>query len=92
MIITIEGKPNEGKTSLAKKICKGKKASFIQESSLSSPFWTAQMDDDTDFIVVDDVKNYEKTYSKFRCDQLTINKQCKEPVIVNLPNVILIKF
>ncbi len=91
MIITIQGKPGVGKTTLAKKICKEKKVSFIEEHSLKSPFWTNQMDDDTDFIVVDSVTNYEETYSIFRSEILTINRPCKEPVEVKMPDVILVR-
>ena len=91
MIIIIQGKQGEGKTTLAKKMCIGKKASFIEEHSLKSPFWTNQMNDDTDFIVVDDVTNYEETYSIFRSEILTINRQCKEPVEVKMPDVILVR-
>mgnify|MGYP003640975131 CR=1 FL=1 len=74
-----------------KKMCIGKKVSFIEEHSLKSPFWTNQMNDDTDFIVVDDVTNYEETYSIFRSEILTINRQCKEPVEVKMPDVILVR-
>ena len=91
MIITIQGKQGEGKTTLVKKMCKGKKVSFIEEHSLKSPFWTNQMDDDTDFIVIDDVTNYEETYSIFRAEILTINRQCKEPFDTKMPNVILVR-
>ncbi len=38
MIITIQGKQGEGKTTLAKKMRKGKKVSFIEENSLKSTF------------------------------------------------------
>lgn len=90
MIITIEGKQGEGKTTLAREICKGKKVSFIKEHSLISPFWTNQMDDDTEMIVVDEVKKYEETYAIFRSDFLTINRQCKKPINVKMPDVILV--
>jgi len=91
MIITIQGKQGEGKTTLAKKMCKGKKVSFIEEHSLKSPFWTTQMDNDTDYIVVDGVTNYEETYSIFRNEILTINRQCKKPVDIKMPDVILVR-
>ena len=91
MIITIEGKQGEGKTTLAKKICKGKRVSFIQEHSLKSPFWANQMDDDTEILVVDEVANYEETYSLFRAGILRINRQCKEPLDVKMPDVILVR-
>lgn len=92
MIITIEGKQGEGKTTLAKKICKGKKVSFIDEHSLKSPFWTNQMDEDTDIIVVDNVKDFENTYSNFRAKSLSINRPCKNPINRKMPDVVLVKF
>jgi len=91
MIITIEGKRCEGKTTLARKISKGKKVSFIEEHSLKSPFWTNQIHNDTELIVVDDVTNFETTYGIFRAEILTINRQCKEPIDVKMPDVILIR-
>ena len=91
MIITIEGGRYEGRTTLAKEICKGKKVLFTDEHSLKSPFWTNQMDDDTDFIVVDDVTNYEETYSIFRGETLTVNRRYREPFNISTPNVILVR-
>lgn len=90
MIITIEGKQGEGKTTLARKISKGKKTLFIPESSLTSPFWTNQMEDDTEFIVVDEVRKYDETCNVFRSDLLTINRRCKKPFNVKMPDVILV--
>ncbi|QQY83413.1 hypothetical protein JJL45_05325 [Tamlana sp. s12] len=90
MIITIEGKPSEGKTTLAKKLCKGKKVSFISEVSLKSPFWASQMDDDTEIIVVDDVKHYQESYSIFLSETLLINTPGEKSVEVKMPDVILV--
>ena len=86
MIITIQGKKGEGKTSLVKKICKGKKVSFIEECSLKSPFWVNQMDKNTELIVVDNIKHYNDTYGIFRKKMLIINRRSKEPINV-IPNI-----
>tara|TARA_R110002124_G_scaffold65918_3_gene180137 strand:+ start:290 stop:610 length:321 start_codon:yes stop_codon:yes gene_type:complete len=91
MIITIQGKQGEGKTTLAKKICKEKKVSLIQEHSLKSPFWTNPIDNDTDFILIDDVTNYEQTYSILKGETLTVNKPGKEPFGMKMPDVILVR-
>ena len=91
MIITIQGRKGEGKSTLAKKICKEKKVLFIDEHSLKSPFWTIEIDNDTEFILVDDVTNYEETYSIFISEILTIHRQCKEPFDIQMPDVILVR-
>ena len=90
MVITIQGKPGEGKTNLAKKICEGKKVYHVEESSLKHPFWTQVMDEDIDFILVDDVKNYNETYAVFRSEKLTIEKRGKYPVDIIMPDVVLV--
>jgi hypothetical protein len=92
MIITIQGKRGEGKTAVANKICEGKKSVCIAEYSLASAFWTEEIDVDTEIILIDDVRNYDKTCKYFRSEFLTINKQCKKPVNINMPDVILIKY
>jgi cytidylate kinase len=91
MIITIDGKKGEGKTTLVKNICKGKKVSFINECSLVSKFWTCQLDNDTDIIVIDEVKHFNKTYSIFSNAFLTIENPQKEPFVLNMPDVILVR-
>lgn len=90
MIITIEGKPGEGKTTLAKTICHGKKTYKICEHDLNSPFWTQQMDYDTEIIVVEDVQHYLSTYANFLFPKLKINKRYKECVEIDMPDIVLV--
>lgn len=90
MIITIEGKPGEGKSTLAKKICHGKKTYNITEFDLSGPFWTINMDYDTEIIVVEDVKKYNETYLKFCSQSLKIEKIFQKTVEIEMPDVVLV--
>jgi broad-specificity NMP kinase len=89
MIITIEGRDNEGKTTFAKKISEGKKV-YIRELDLNSNFCFSEVDEDVEFIIIDDIKNYDKTYSFFKSEKLTINKQHKETIFIKMPHIILI--
>ena len=91
MIITIEGNTGEGKTTLAKTICIGKKFLFIEESFLRSPFWTSQLDDETDFILVDNIRNYKTTKDIFENEFLTINRRSENAFDIKMPDVILVK-
>lgn len=90
MIITIHGKKGEGKTSLAKKICNGKKHCIIEESFLKSPFWGNEIDLNAEVLIIDEVKNYNETFSFFNTDVLIINRQLKKPLNLKTPDVILI--
>lgn len=90
MIITIKGKQGSGKTNLARKICKGKNFLYINESFLNSTWWTHEIDKKIDFIIVDEVKNYKKTYSIFTDKFLIVNRQCKKTFTIKMPKIILI--
>jgi thymidylate kinase len=91
MIITIEGKRGEGKTTIADKILNGIKYSYIHENSLKSPFWSSFIEQDSEFLVIDEVVNYEKVYNMFNVDSLNINRKGKPRLQIKTPNIILIK-
>lgn len=88
MIITIEGKQGEGKTTLANEICKGKKTVFITESSLKNSMWSAQIDRETEFLVVDEVILFSKTQHFFRKAIRKFSKTEKFPhvILINQTN------
>lgn len=92
MIITIEGKKGEGKTSLARDICHGERVFEIEEQMLNSPFWTNEMAFHTETIIVDEVVNYRETRELFNKDLLEINKKGKHPINIKMPDVILVLF
>lgn len=92
MITIIQGKPGEGKTTLAKKIGEGKKCCFIEEHSLKHPFWAASLERDTQLIIIDDVKNLQETLSFFQRDILIVDKPRKKPFSMPMPDIILVLF
>lgn len=94
MIITIEGNPEEGKTSLAKKICENRKTVFINSCSIFTPFGFMSIENDTEFIIVDDIKrkDFEKVYSVFKQKNIQIERRGEKIFSIKTPNVILIRF
>jgi hypothetical protein len=94
MIITIEGKPSSGKSLLAEQICFGKNFKIIPEYNLSQCFWTNYLgvNEETEFIIVDDVKEYDKTYYLFKPDFLWIMERGKKDFKIKMPTIILIKY
>jgi len=91
MIITIEGKQRSGKSTLALNICKGKNTVHICEGDLPHPFWSHEITESTDYIIVDDCKHFEKTHSIFTTNFVEVNKKGVWPYTVKMPNVILVK-
>jgi thymidylate kinase len=91
MIITIKGKEGEGKTLLAKEICKGKNVSFIEQHFLKSPFWTELIDDNVDFIIIDNVVDKSDVLDLFSLDEIQINRRMKNSYKIKTPNIILIE-
>lgn len=90
MIITIEGSPSEGKSTLAKYICHGKIVFEATEQMLNSPFWANEMSFYTEIIVVDEVSKYRETREFFKKEFLEINKRGKHPIRIKMPYVVLI--
>lgn len=62
MIITIEGKNGEGKTTLAKMITEinNKKAIFIYEYDLYNKSWLSELDSSIHFLVIDEITEIKK--------------------------------
>lgn len=92
MIITIEGEKGEGKSILAVKICEDRKYTVIQESDLGHPFWTARLsiDESVEVIIIDSVKDFDRTYLKFLDESLIIDSPCEKSSTIPMPDVILI--
>ena len=93
MIITIEGDRASGKTTLAKKICAGRKYSCIDESMIKTDFWAAHIDESVEFLIFDEVSKLDEIYNFFKEKNgvLTINIPCKKPSKIRMPHIILIK-
>ena len=60
MVIVIEGKQGEGKTTLVNKITQGAKVLTISEKDTSSINWMASLTHDTEYLVVDEVRQTRK--------------------------------
>lgn len=91
MIITIEGKQGEGKTMMSKLITKDRRTFCVDEHTLDTPFWTNGMDTNVEFIIVDEVKDYDKIHSFFNKSKLNISKVYEKPSTIKMPHIILIK-
>ena len=94
MIITIEGKPNEGKTYLAKKISENRKSVFINSKEIGKPFSFMSVENDTEVIIVDDIRteDFDKVYSVFTQNELKIDRMGQNMLSIKTPDVILIRF
>lgn len=91
MIITIEGKAGEGKTTLAREIFEGRKVVQIQERALHHYFGLSMVDKDTEVIFIDNVRNLKETHQLLKEDFLEINYPCKDPITIETPDIILVK-
>ena len=91
MIITIEGKPKTGKSTLAESILEGKKYVQIRQHEVESSFGFRNINEETEFILIDNVTEYKMVFDKFNKDTITINIPYKYPFVINTPNVIIIK-
>lgn len=90
MIYLITGKKASGKSKKALEITKGKKYVLFNEIFLKSAFCFNGVDSMTEYIIIDDVKNKESVEMFLKYKKLQIERQCKTPEIIDMPNVILI--
>lgn len=91
MIITIQGKRGEGKSTLANEICRDKWSIHINETHLKDPFCFSHTSESTEFIVIDGVCDYDKVFNLFNKDELEINTPFEKSYSINMPNIIIIK-
>ena len=93
MIITIEGKQNEGKSLLAKNIIGDRKAVHIDPKSLIHWNYLEEVDNTTEVIVFDDLPDnyFNDLRVLFSSTEITIERQGRSSVVINTPDVILIK-
>lgn len=89
MITVIIGKPNTGKTILAKQLTKDKKAIWLDGYDLSSSFAFASVTTETECLVLDDIKTIRSIPEMLLGDKLTINKRGHWPKTINLPDIII---
>lgn len=91
MIITIEGKAGEGKTRQAREMTEFCDVVQIQEHQLKGSFGCMQVDENTDYIIIDDVRDYDFVYNFFNKDTITIVRPNKKDIEIKTPTVIIIK-
>lgn len=90
MITLITGMQESGKTTKAREITKGKNTIWLYENLLKSPFCFNRVDSDTEYMVIDEVKNKEAISMFLVSEKLRIERHCKKDEIIDMPNVILI--
>ena len=90
MIITIEGKPGEGKSKLASMICANKNVLYMEESYLGGRLWFCA-DRTPDYIVVDNVNNIERVKDWFSSDKIVYHLKFEGEMEVPMPHVIIMK-
>lgn len=92
MIITIEGKAGEGKNLLSKKITQGSTSILLDEYEVGRAFWNRNISKTTDFVIIDDVKDFDLIYSVFNREFLTVDKRGEKSFIIEMPHIIIIKY
>jgi len=89
-VTIITGSPASGKTTLAKNMCEGKKSIWL--SSLDSHSFS-EINIDTDIVVIDGLatkSNLEKLKSFYTAEKIIVEKQLKDPVKIERPELIII--
>ena len=90
MIITIEGKRGEGKTSLAKQITNGKRTIWMAEHNMDTYWGTGLIDETIEYVVIDDIVNMDKFTHLKDAHTLIIERPMKPSYEIPMPNFILI--
>lgn len=91
MIITIEGKKGCGKNYTAEEIVKGCGYILITESDMLNPFFTGRISETTEYVIIDDVQNYEKVRTFFNKDEIEIIRRGEPSYMDEMPHIIIIK-
>lgn len=90
MIITMEGRPGEGKSTLANAICADKNVLHITEDDLNGRLWFCT-DNVPDYIVVDNVNNIERVKDWFSSDKIVYHIKFEGKMEAPMPHVIIMK-
>ena len=91
-IIVICGKPETGKTNIAKQITKGKKAVWVPYFEIKSPFAFSSVSTETEVIVFDGLtdKNREQVRNIISSEKISIQKKGVKEKEVIAPDMIFI--
>ena len=94
MVIVIEGKQGEGKTTLVNKITQGAKVLTISERDLHSRNWVSDLTDDTEYLVVEVVRELRKVKEQLvgptHIAFIPLYSRCMQRIKLP-PNVIIVK-
>ncbi len=91
MIITIEGERETGKTLLAREISADRETVWLEEYEIDGMFGLSDILESTQLVIIDNVRNYEKTKSIFDKKNIVVQKIFCDEKVITTPDVILIK-
>lgn len=90
MITLITGPANSGKSTKAKEITKNKNTEWFTGRKLNHTYAFSQVDDNTEYLVIDEANNIDQLKCFFKDDKLLINRKMKKPIHIKLLNIIII--